>query len=80
MQLVYERCAGLDLHKKTVVACAIVPDEKGQRRKELRTFSTMTPDVLPLERLAGKLGCHPGGDGVNRRLLEAHLQPAGRLL
>lgn len=48
MQLVYERCAGLDLHKKTVVACAIVPDEHGQRRKEHQTFSTMTPDLLHL--------------------------------
>src|SRR5215467_1334463 len=27
MHLVYERCAGLDLHKKSVVACAITPDE-----------------------------------------------------
>jgi transposase len=33
MQIVYERCAGLDVHKKTVVVCAITPDEKGQRHK-----------------------------------------------
>jgi len=56
MQLVYERGAGLDLHKKTVVACAIVPDEHGQRRKELRTFSTMTPDVLRLRDWLAILG------------------------
>jgi transposase len=48
MQLVYERCAGLDLHKKSVVACAITPDERGQRQKVLQTFSTMTPDLLRL--------------------------------
>lgn len=48
MNLVYERCAGLDVHKKNVVVCAIVPDAKGQRHKEQRTFSTMTPDLLQL--------------------------------
>ncbi len=29
MRIVYERCAALDVHKKTVVACAITP--KGRR-------------------------------------------------
>lgn len=56
MQLVYERCAGLDLHKKSVVACAIIPDEHGQRRKEHQTFSTMTPDVLRLRSWLTALG------------------------
>ena len=48
MNIVYERCAGLDVHKKTVVACALTPDEKGQRQKQRCTFSTMTPDLLKL--------------------------------
>src|SRR5215472_15590164 len=46
MNLVYERCAGLDVHKRNVVVCAIIPDAKGQRQKELQTFSSMTPDLL----------------------------------
>jgi len=46
MNIVYERCAGLDVHKRTVVACVIIPDDKGQRSKERQTFSTMTPDLL----------------------------------
>jgi transposase len=46
MNLVYERCAGIDVHKRTIVVCAIVPDAKGQRHKERRTFSTMMPDLL----------------------------------
>ena len=41
MQVVYQRCAGLDVHKKTVVACLITP--KGQ---ETQTFGTMTRDLL----------------------------------
>jgi transposase len=56
MQLVYERCAGLDLHKKSVVACVITPDEHGQRQKILQTFSTMTPDLLRLRNWLASLG------------------------
>ncbi len=43
MQVVYERCCGLDIHKKTVVACVMVPGGK-----ELRSFGTMTEDLLQL--------------------------------
>lgn len=48
MQITYERCAGLDVHKKNVVVCAITPDAQGHRHKEWRTFSTMTADLLRL--------------------------------
>ena len=43
MEPVYERCCGLDVHKKTVVACVRTPG-----RRETRTFGTMTRDVLAL--------------------------------
>jgi len=52
MQVVYERCCGIDVHKQTVVACAIVPGADGQSVKDTRTFATMTED---LEGLAGWL-------------------------
>jgi transposase len=48
MQIVYERCAGLDVHKKSVMACLITPAANGQRRKERQTFSTMTADLVRL--------------------------------
>jgi transposase len=48
MEIVYTHCAGLDVHKKTVVAAIIVPDEAGGLRKEVRTFGTMTADLLAL--------------------------------
>lgn len=48
MNIVYERCAGLDVHKRSVTACACTPDAKGHRHKERETFSTMTSDVLRL--------------------------------
>lgn len=43
MEVICPRCCGLDVHKKTVVACIITPE--GQ---ESRTFSTMTKDLLLL--------------------------------
>lgn len=48
MDTVYERCAGLDVHKKTVVACVLTPGTDGQPRKQVRTFGTMTADLLAL--------------------------------
>jgi transposase len=48
MEIVYEQCAGLDVHKKTVVACVLTLDAAGQRQKMIRTFSTMTGDLLAL--------------------------------
>ena len=48
MQVTYTHCAGLDVHKKTVVACAIVPGPAGQPQSIIRTFGTMTADLLAL--------------------------------
>ena len=45
---IYERCCGLDIHKKTVVACVIVPAAGRHVSKEIRTFGTMTDDLLAL--------------------------------
>jgi transposase len=48
MDVVYPRCAGLDIHNKTVVACVIVQGPKGKPQKTIRTFGTMTEDLLAL--------------------------------
>jgi transposase len=48
MEIVYERCAGLDVHKKTVVACRIIRGSTGGWQQETRTFKTMTADLLAL--------------------------------
>jgi transposase len=45
MEVVHERCCGLDIHKKLIVACTIVPGRGGQPQKQLRTFGTMTDDL-----------------------------------
>jgi len=46
MEVKYERCCGIDVHKKTVVACVMVPGtQKGGIEKETRTYATMTDDL-----------------------------------
>jgi hypothetical protein len=48
MDVVYERCAGLDVHKETAVVCCITPGLKNEKRMEVHTFGTMTADLLVL--------------------------------
>jgi len=48
MDIVYPCCAGLDVHKKTVVACVRHVSANGKVHKEVRTFGTMTADLLSL--------------------------------
>jgi transposase len=57
MQIVYERCAGLDVHKKSVMACLITSAANGQCRKERQTFSTMTPDLVRLRQWLTERQC-----------------------
>lgn len=47
MELIYERCAGLDVHKENVVACVRVAARGGATR-EVETFSTTTKGLLRL--------------------------------
>lgn len=48
MQVVHARCCGLDVHKRTVVACVLLSKPNGQVDREVRTFGTMTADILAL--------------------------------
>lgn len=48
METMVERCAGLDVHKDTVVACVRTPGPKGERQVEVREFGTKTGEVLAL--------------------------------
>jgi transposase len=48
LRVIHERCAGLDVHKKSVVACLLVTGPDGQVRKEIRTFGTTTDQILAL--------------------------------
>ncbi len=60
MELVYEHCCGLDVHKNTVVACLITPDVMGRPLKQVRTFRTITADLLALGDWLSAAGCTHG--------------------
>src|SRR3990172_278347 len=57
MEVVHERRCGLDVHKKTVVACLVTPGRGGQPTREVRTFSTMTRELLALSDWLLEAGC-----------------------
>ena len=48
MERVIERGCGLDVHKKTVVACVRVPGRTRAREPHVRTFGTTTAELLAL--------------------------------
>ena len=56
MELLHARCAGLDVHKDTVVACVRVQDES-RVRHEVRTFGTTTGALLELAEWLHENGC-----------------------
>jgi transposase len=48
MQVVHTHCAGLDVHKKTVVACVRIGAADGTITRHIRTFGTTTAELLNL--------------------------------
>lgn len=48
MEVLHARCCGLDVHKKTVVACVLATGSAGEPTQQVRTFGTMTADLLAL--------------------------------
>ncbi|MGH4001486.1 MAG: IS110 family transposase, partial [Pseudonocardiaceae bacterium] len=56
MEVVVARCAGLDVHKKTVMACVRTPGEGGQREQVVREFTTFTAELRKLRQWLGAQG------------------------
>ena len=78
MEIIYDRCAGLDVHKKTVVACVrrVGPDGRvAPRGPHLRHHDRRPAGPGRLARRPQ--GVTPRRHGVDRRLLEAGLPPPG---
>ena len=48
IKIVHPICCGMDVHKKSISACIIYPDENGDEKHEIKVFSTFTDE---LERL-----------------------------
>ena len=57
MDVLYPRCCGVDVHKKSVVACVLTPGRAGQPQQETRTFGTMTADLVALGQWLEEQGC-----------------------
>jgi transposase len=48
MEVLYARCAGLDVHQKSVVACVRIHGPEGRAQTSTRTFATHTAALLEL--------------------------------
>jgi transposase len=76
MDVLYRCCAGLDVHKKTVVACVRRLGDDGQFESEVLTFGTTTAELLALsDWLAGR--------GVTHAAMEStgiYWKPVWRIL
>ena len=57
MDVIYERCCGLDVHKTSVVACLLISRRGGDPTRAVRTFGTMTEDLLSLADWLTEAGC-----------------------
>ncbi|MFL6294368.1 MAG: IS110 family transposase, partial [Actinomycetes bacterium] len=64
MDVLVDRCAGLDVHKKSVTACVRTPGANGQRRQVVRTYKTFTGELA-------KLRAWLAEEGVTRVAMES---------
>lgn len=65
MKVVYSHCCGLDVHKRSVVACLLTAESK-----EVRTFGTTTTAIREMADWLVQAGCTHvamGSTGVYRR-------------
>ena len=79
MEAIVERCAGLDVHQASVVACVLIGEPDRKPRKEVRSFGTMTRDLEALRDWLKELGVtHVGMESTGvywkpvHALLEGH--------
>ncbi len=47
MDVIYERCCGLDVHKSSITACVLTAEGKTRKRIQ-RRFGTMTAEIVEL--------------------------------
>jgi transposase len=76
MQVIHACCCGLDIHKKFVVACLLQTDTAGVVQKEVRTFPTMTQDLLLLGDWLSAVGC----THIARESTSSYWRPVDNLL
>lgn len=57
MDVIYSHCAGLDVHKRTVVACRLSVADNGRKVKAIQTFGTTTAELLQMSDWLTAGGC-----------------------
>src|SRR5215468_4994869 len=57
MEIVFARCAGIDVHKRTVVVCRLTRDDAGTRVSQIQTFGTTTSELVRLADWLTEGGC-----------------------
>lgn len=48
MDVLFKRCAGLDVHSESIVACVLIENDNNDLTKEIETFGTLTKDLFHL--------------------------------
>jgi transposase len=48
VETLYKRCAGLNVHLETIVACVLLGDSETDMEKEIETFPTLMKDLFRL--------------------------------
>lgn len=77
MQVLYQRCAGIDVHLRFLVVCLSIV-ESGQRRKEIRSFRNETADLLALRAWLLQEGCtHVGMESTGVYWLQVYRRLEG---
>ena len=56
MEAIIERCAGLDVHQASVVACVLIGRSGSKPHKEIRSFATLTCNLATLRDWLEELG------------------------
>jgi len=57
MDAIIARCCGIDVHKQSLTACLLTGSLEGKPEITIKTFSTMTSDLLKLKDWLEKEGC-----------------------
>ena len=60
MEAIIERACGIDVHKKNIVACLLIGKPGEKPKKTVKTFSTMTEDLLACKDWLVSEGCTHG--------------------
>jgi len=57
IRIVHPICCGLDVHKESVSACVIFPDDKGEEQYDVKVFGTFTDDLMRLRDWLAEHNC-----------------------